>query len=230
MAVVKLTINKRMAEALGMTNSGSAFGAWDGGTWKSADADEAILAADALVRTAIMLTPGHGRRAEAESTSSTAHGALIAAHLGLIGAVTFAITGGPYAGTRGAKLVSQEEVEIDNLNPQGLTRISPKYALQGSRLFHNAAALVLGGASSITVNADICTYTLTSSCQAPDEAADAVFHLAMSTILKDGQNESAAATYRQMAQQDLVMLGIEPGLVSALTSKLDERFEGRMAA
>lgn len=213
-----------------MTNSASAFGAWDGGTWKSADADEAILAADALVRTAIMLTPGHGRRAEAESTSSTAHGALIAAHIGIIGAVTFTITGGPWAGTRGAKLVSQEEVEIDNLNPQGLTRIIPKYALQGSRLFHNAAALVLGGASSITVNTDICTYTLTSSCQAPDEAGDGVFHLAMSTILKDGQHEGAAATYRQMAQQDLVMLGIEPGLVAALTSKLDERFEGRMAA
>lgn len=230
MSVVKLTINKRMAEALGMTNSGSAFGAWDGGTWKTTDADESILAADALVRTAIMLTPGHGRRAEAESTSSTAHGAIIAAHLGAIGAVTFAITGGAFAGTRGAQLVTQEEVEIDNLNPQALTRIRPKYAVQGSRLFHNAAGLVLGGASSITVNTDICTYTLTSACQAPDECGDAVFHLAMSTILKDGQHESAASTYRQMAQQDLAMLGIDPSLVMALTSKLDERFEGRMAA
>lgn len=212
-----------------MTNSASVFGAWDGGTWKSADADEYILASDGLVVAGICLTPGHGRRREFEAASNTAHGGLIATRLGAMGAVTFAVTGGVYAGTRTAKQVSREEIEVDNLNPQALTRIPPKYAIEGERLFNNAAAMVLGGATSIIVSVDICTYALTTACQAPDEAYDAVFHGAMSIILKDGQHEGAASTYRQLFQQDLILLGVDPQIASLMTTRLDERTNQRAA-
>lgn len=229
MAVVKATVNKRCSEALGMSNAASAFGAYDGGTWKTADVDEAILASDALVVSGIIQTPGNGRRIAFEAPSSTSHGALIATHLGPPGAVTFSITGGLYAGTRGAKLVSKEEIERDNLNPAALKTIPPKYAIEGDRLFYNAAGMVLGGASSITVSVDICSFTLTTSCQSPDEGYDAVFHGSMFILAKNGHHNDAAGTYRQAFQGDLVLLGISPQLAAQLSSGLDERAQGAQA-
>ena len=229
MAVVKLTVNKRISEALGMSNASSAFGAYDGGTWKTTDVDEAILAADALVVAGILWTPGNGRRIAFEAASSTAHGALIATHVGPIGAVTFAITGGLYAGTRSGKLVTKEEVERDNLNPAGLKTMPPKYALEGDRLFHNGAGLILGGASAVTVSVDICTFTLTTACQSPDEAYDAVFHGAMFILGKNGHHGAAAGGYRQAFQQDLLLLGVAPELAARLSSGIDERSVGAQA-
>ena len=229
MAVSKTQVNKRVAEALGMSNAASAFGAYDGGTWKTADVDESILSADAMVISGLLWTPGNGHRRAFEAASSTAHGALIADHVGPIGAVTFAITGGLYAGTRSAKLVSKEEVERDNLNPAALTTIPPKYAIEGDRLFHNAAGMVLGGASSITVSVDICTFTLTTACQSPDEAYDAVFHGAMFILAKNGHHNDAAGTYRQAFQQDLLLLGVAPEIAARLSAGIDERSVGAQA-
>lgn len=229
MAVSKTNVNKRVAEALGMTDGASAFGAYNGTTWKTADVDESILAADAMVISGLLWTPGNGHRRTFEAASTTAHGALIADHVGPIGAVTFAITGGIYAGTRAAKLVTKEEIERDNLNPAALKTIPPKYAIEGDRLFHNAAGMVLGGASAITVSVDICTFTLTTSCQAPDECYNAVFHGAMFILAKNGHHNDAAGTYRQAFQADLLLLGIAPEIAARLTSTIDERSVGAQA-
>lgn len=229
MSVVKLSVNKRCAEALGMSNAGSAFGAYDGGTWKTADVDAAILSSDAIVCSGLIHTPGNGQRRAFETASSQPHGALIAVHTGPIGAVTFTITGGLYGGTCGAQLVSKQEVEQDNLNPQGLASIPPKYAIEGDRLYHNGEALVKGGASSVSVTVDICSFTMTSACQSPDEGEQAVFDGAMTIVHKNGHHADSANTYRQAFQADLILLGVAPELAARLSVGIDERAAGAQA-
>lgn len=229
MPVSKSLINQRIAGALGMTDAGAAFGTYSGGTWNTAEVDQAILAADALVCAGLIQTIGNGRRIAFESAVSIAHGALITAHAGPIGAVTFAITGGLYAGTRSGTLVSKAEIDRDNLNPAALKTIPPKYAIEGDRLYHNGAGLILGGASAVTVTVDLCAFALTTACQAPDECNDAVFHGAMFVIAKNGHHGDAANTYRQAFQSDLVLLGISPQLAAQLSSGLDERAQGAQA-
>lgn len=200
--------------SLGLTDTGTAFGSISATAtqYNTTDISSAVLAADRLIYTAGLLTPGHFWRRGATTATAVTSGALLAAHLGDVESVTFVITGGARAGTHGAILSLLAQIIQDNLNPSALTLLLPRYAIFDNRIYHNAAGLVLGGASAITVNADIVAFTPSGSvCSSPDEAEEAVFHGAMRSLQPlDGMGMDAAGGWDRMFMEDVTSLGISP--------------------
>ena len=116
----------------------------------------------------------------------------------------FTITGGLYAGTQAGIVSTRDEIDFDNLNPNGLTRIPPRFVLELNSLWHNAPALVLGGASVVTVAAYIATFTRTSACQSPAGTADAIKAIAAGALIgKEGIKTEAAMVWIRKGQMYL---------------------------
>ena len=131
---------------------------------------------------------------------------------GPLESLLFVITGGPLAGSRrGTEMAigTIQEIEIEILNVLALTRIKPHYIIDGDTLYHNAAGLVIAGASSVSVNSRFCQFTISSSCQSPDEFLRSVAIASNATLfLKDGQREAAGQTFEGMLKTELASLGV----------------------
>lgn len=224
MAVVKLSVNKRVAEALAMSDGGASFGTYSGSTWKTTDVDEAVLASDGGVVVGICLTSRHGRRQLYTTTGVVTTGSQLPSHIGDV-AVYCTITGGDRAGTVASQLATKEEIEIDNYNPQGLGTILSKHHIdENGIIYTNKEGIekVTGGGVTAVFTASYCTYTLTTACQAPDEAYNCVFYGAMTIIAKDGQHMDAASSYRQMYQAEMIGLGIDPQVAARQAASMGQ--------
>jgi hypothetical protein len=214
MSISITQVKNLSVELLNQSDPGSGYGSISAERYKSGEITDHILAADATIVRAICNTKGHGRRKDflTGAASGIAYGAQLATRVGPLEGVQFVITGGPLAGTRHGKEWTArmiQELDRENLNPLALTRIFPHFILDGDTLYHNAAALVLGGASSVSVNTTFCVFSLTSACQAPDEFLRAVALASNASLfLKDGMREGAGAVFEGMLKTELEMLGV----------------------
>jgi hypothetical protein len=177
--------------------SPAAFGTLADPRRHASEISTAILDADEAVIVAGLENPAWGHRATFVAASSAiAHGGAVPAHYGAVEKVVFTITGGLYAGTKAGDEAPRDVIELDNLNPNGLTRIPPRYALEQNTLWHNAAGLILGGASGVTVVAHIATFTRTPACQSPSGLSEAVKSVALGSLVgKEGIKTEAAGMW-----------------------------------
>lgn len=147
------------------------------------------------------------------SQSGIANGAQLSLMVGPVEAIVFVVTGGRWAGThRGSSPIGQtldealRELSIENRNPTLNPEIAPHFIQDGGTIFHNAAGLVLGGASSVSVNATFCSFTINfsaTSLQCPDEYTRSIVADALAMqFAKDGQKANAAAYFRTLAQEE----------------------------
>lgn len=207
---VSLTVAKKLVTNVLNENDVTTYGTLTNPErYVDGEVTDACLSADAAICRAIIETPGHGRRKDFLTSATVAHGAQIATHVGPVESIIFAVTGGAYAGTRAGNPAGKDEIERDNRNPLALTLIEPAYYLEGDTVYHNAAGLVAGGASSVTVTAAYCTFTLTSACQSSDEMERAVVLAAVALLIgKDGHHTAAAAGFEAQYRQEMANLGV----------------------
>jgi len=106
-----------------------------------------------------------------------------------------------------------QDLDRENLNSLALTRLFPHYVLdKDNTIYHNAAGMVLGGATSISVNTAFYVFTITASPQSPDSYLRAVCLAALAALmLKDGQREQAAQVFDGMLNTELKLLGLSAG-------------------
>lgn len=203
-------------ETLNQSDPGSTYGAITAERYKSGELDDWIVAADAGNCARICQMKGHGRRKDFFAVAvGVAFGAQIGTHVGPVESVQFLITGGPLVGTRAPApwgLDSLAELERENQNVLLLTTLKPHWILDGDTVYHNAAGLILAGASSIVVQVVTCQFTLTTLCQASSEftRADALGSLA-ALFLKDGQREAAGNLFATMHEKEMAAQGLGGG-------------------
>jgi hypothetical protein len=151
--------------------------------------------------------------------SGIANGGQLNAMVGPVEAIIFVVTGGRWAGTHRAgsprgKTPDEmlQELSIENRNVTANPEIAPHFVQDGGTIFHNAAGLVLGGASSVSVNATYCAFTINfaaTSCQCPDEFARSIAADALAMYMaKDGHKVQAAEYFKALAQAEQASLGV----------------------
>lgn len=174
---------------------------------KAGDITDQILSSDAKFFNEICNNPFHPRRKDFLSALSTgiAYGGEIPTHVGPIESVVFNITGGKYAGTHTITdywlAEMREELEIENENIIPLKSLKPHAIVDGDTVLHNAAGLIRGGASAVTVDVRGCAaYARTSACQSPAEFTGDIADDATGTLLnKDGSTGGAPFVTRAEA-------------------------------
>lgn len=180
-----------------------------------------FVLSDARIARLICNTRGLGaRKAFLTGTQSgIAHGAQLSAMVGPVEVVVFVVTGGRWAGTHRAGMPRGatpdrilEELSIENRNVTANPEIAPHYVQDGHTIFHNAAGLILGGASGVSVNATFCTFTINfsaTSCQCPDEYARVIAADSLAAYFaKDGGKVQAAAYFNSIVESELAGLGV----------------------
>lgn len=174
---------------------------------KDGDYTDQILSSDAKFFNEICNNPFHPRRKDFIAVLNTgiAYGGEIATHVGPIESVVFNITGGKY---NGAHTITdywpaemREELEIENENIIPLKSFKPHAIVDGDTVLHNAAGLIRGGASAVTVDVRGCAaYARTAACQSPAELTGDIADDATGTLLnKDGSTGGVPFTARAEA-------------------------------
>lgn len=187
-----------------------------------------FVLADATVARLIMNTKGLGARKPflVGTQSGIANGAQLTAMVGPLETLQFVITGGRWAGThsatppRGQSLQEQLMwLRVETQNVTANPAIEPHAVVDGDTVYHNGAGVVAGGASSVSLNATFCTFTINfsaTSTQCPDEYARAVAIMALALYFaKDGAKTETAAYFNGLAQAELAMLGVPTGQAMA---------------
>src|SRR6185503_3340099 len=160
MAVSITQVENFAVEILNASQPGSPYGTIVSRRFKDGEAKDSILLGDASTVRSFLNERGHGRRKDFLTGSATglAHGAQLATRIGPLETIVFAITSGEYAGTvlpiEWADTKSnRQELLQENRNVTAEELIEPHYIISGSTIFHNAAGLILAGASVVSVNA-----------------------------------------------------------------------------
>ena len=179
-----------------------------------------LLLTDASIANLICQRRGFGARKTflTGSQAGIANGAQLSAMVGPVESIQFTITGGRWAGTQAGTLPRGDdpskqllELQIENRNVTLNPEIAPHFVQDGQTMFHNAAGLVLGGASSVSVAATFCVFTYNqgaSSVQCPTEWSRAtVFGALAMAMAKDGQRTQAAAYFDGLYKGELAALG-----------------------
>jgi hypothetical protein len=215
MAVSFAELEDIAVEALNASQPSSTYGDVNSGRFKAGEITPPMRLIDLSIARQILNNPNDGRRAAYLTTSNIAHGAAIPTHISPLDAIYMTITGGQYAGTRAVELwplSKLNELEDENRNPQANPFISPHAIIENNTVFHNAAAIVAGGASGVTVTLRYPTLTHASggsNIQSPDEFAWAIVNGALSLLVaKDGQRISAANHFEQVYLQEMKMLQV----------------------
>jgi hypothetical protein len=219
MAVTIALAEDSVVEMLVLSISSDAFGTITTSMsehFKSDEIKEALRRVDAANVGFICQTKGHSRRASYLTTQAvTTSGTELTSRAGDLDSVVFAITGGLYATE-----VMAEEMPLDykpflmqeNLNPQALTKLTPKYILDGNKVFHNRLGLVAGGATSIVVTASFPAFTYdgaSTSLQSPDEFLLPITYGTCEFLMaKDGYKITAAGFFGSKQEKALAALGI----------------------
>jgi hypothetical protein len=207
MTVLLATASNLVVELLNQSDPASAFGVLTAERFKAAEISAAVLAAD-LSNSARLCASKSGRRqAFFITVAGVAFGAQLPT-LTSVEAIQAQITGGPMAGLRSISPWGENmlaEIARENLNPLSLTRILPHAVLDNGTLYHNAAALILAGASSVSVNViGVGQLVLTAACQAPDEFMYAdVLGAVANLLMKDGERESAGNVFANLHEKEM---------------------------
>lgn len=177
-----------------------------------------LLLTDASLANAICQRKGSGARRTflTGSQAGIANGGLLSSMVGPVEKVSFSVTGGRWAGTyqgtmpRGTDPMA--ELQIENRNVTANPEIPPHFIQDGATIWHNAAGLVLGGASSVSVDATFCVFTYNqaaTSVQCPSEWSRATVYGALEmAMLKDGHKAQAAGVFHTMFQHEKAVLGM----------------------
>lgn len=181
-----------------------------------------LLLSDAGIANLICQQKGFGARKTflVGSQSGIANGAQLSAMVGPVESVQFVVTGGNWAGTQPGALVRGEtltqqlaELQRLNRNVTANPEIGPQFVQDGLTIWHDAAGLVLGGASSVSVNSTFCTFTYNqgaTSVQCSSEWSKATILSALQMAFgKDGQRMDAAGGFGGMYKNELAALGIQ---------------------
>lgn len=144
------------------------------------------------------------------SAFGLAHGTQIPERIGPLESVQFVITGGLMTGTRAGRewpMAAFEELEREIRNPLLIKQIEPHWIMDGDTIYHNAAGIVKGGASSVSVNATFCTYTVdraTPSLKSPDWSFNAVVSIALGMLFpKDAENQGIRDSFKVQGENYL---------------------------
>lgn len=181
-----------------------------------------LLLTDASLANKLCQRKGDGARKPflTGSQSGIANGGQLNAMVGPVESIQFSVTGGRWAGLqpgslpRGEDVASQlDELRIENRNVTANPEIGPHFVQDGLTIWHNAAGLVLGGASSVSVNGTFCTFTYNqgaSSVQCPSEWSRTTILGALAMGFgKDGQRTEAASLFNGLYKTDLAAQGLE---------------------
>jgi hypothetical protein len=207
-------VQNAMVELANASQPSSGYGTIASERFKSGEFDFWIRAADVAVFAEILEAQQNGRRVGALTQSAIAHGGTIPTHVGPIDSVYFQVTGGQFAGTRGARMLPMAELarlENDNRNPDANPLVTPAAIVENNTVFHNAAALIAGGAAAASLFVKYATLTYSAAgtaLQSPDEAIYAVAARALDMIIqKDGQRTGAGSSFYAISQRELASLG-----------------------
>lgn len=144
-----------------------------------------LLNLDSEIIKALTADPLHPRAKDFLTTqSAVVSGSQLTSRVGAIHAVIFNLTGGswPYQTAEVGRLATPEEVRLDNLNPNGLTMMEPKWAILGDVIVHNKAGLEQIVGRTIRVDAIYPAYTRTAALQSPEEFSGALVRGALETL------------------------------------------------
>lgn len=177
---------------------------------------------DATVARMICNTKGLGARKTflTGTQAGIANAGQLSVMVGPVEVIQFVITGGRWVGTQRAgspRGTTPDEIlrelSLENRNVTANPEIAPHFVQDGQTVFHNAAGLILGGASAVSVNATFCVFTINfsaTSCQCPDEYSRAIAAGALAQYFsKDGAKVQAAAYFNSIFQAELAALGAQ---------------------
>jgi hypothetical protein len=189
--------------------------------FKSGEFGIYLLLSDSSIANLICQRKGFGARKTFLTGSQVgiANGAQLNAIVGPVESIQFTVTGGSWAGLqvgtapRGADLARQlAEIQLENRNVTANPEIGPHFVQDGHTLWHNAAGLVLGGASSVSVSGTFCVFTYNQSAtsvQCSSEWSLATIYGAMEMAFgKDGQKTAASNHFNGMKKGELAALGL----------------------
>lgn len=181
-----------------------------------------LLLADAGLANLICQNKGFGARKTflTGSQAGITHGGQLNAMVGPVESIQFSVTGGRWTGLqpgvppRGADLASQlAELQLENRNVNLNPEIAPHFVQDGATIWHNAAGLVLGGASSVSVNGTFCSFVYNQSAsvvQCPSEWNKALIYSALDMAFgKDGVKIDASGKFAAGYKVELAALGIQ---------------------
>lgn len=189
---------------------------------KSLEFEQYLILSDASIANLICQKKGFAARRPfiTGTQAGIANGALLGNAVGPVETITFTVTGGPWAGThpgampRGVDLDQKlSEIMIENRNVTLNSEIEPHWIQDGQHIWHNAAGLVLGGASAVSLSATFAVVTLNlaaTTALCGDEWSEAIVYGALSTkFTMDGQKVEAAMSFHARQQSKLAALGIQ---------------------
>jgi len=189
---------------------------------KSGELGVYLLLTDASLANLICQQKGFGARNTFLSGNQTgiSSGGQLSAMVGPVESIQFAVTGGRWAGTqpgalpRGDSLSNQLiELQNENRNVNANPEIAPHFVQDGATIWHNAAGLVLGGASSVIVSSKFAQFIFNqaaTSVQCPSEWSRATCFGGLATAFgKDGQRVEAAGLFKGLYQSELAVMGIQ---------------------
>ena len=219
------TISNLQVAAIEIVNVGQGAGLGVLGTLqefiKTGEFGVYLLLADSGIANLICQQKGFGARKTflTGSQAGIANGAQLNAMVGPVESIQFTVTGGRWAGTqpgaspRGSDTSSQLiELAYENRNVNLNPEISPHFVQDGATLWHNAAGLVLGGASSVSISATYCVFTYNqaaSSVQCSTEWSKATVLGALEMAFgKDGRKTEASSRFGIAYKNELAALGI----------------------
>lgn len=145
--------------------------------------------------------------------SGMASGAQLNTMVGPPESVVFVVTGGRWAGThpgslpRGGSSKEQfDELGFETRNVTANPEIKPHFVPMNGTIFHNAAGIVLGGASAVSVNVAYCQFTINfsaTSLQCPDEWTRSIVADALAMQFgKDGHRSEAVVLFTRLANEE----------------------------
>lgn len=215
------TLSEIAIELYNGSSGGVALGTIDSEWLKSGEFNRLLILSDASLARAICQVKGLGARKTflTGTQNGIANGAQLNAMVGSVESIVFVVTGGRWNGThravqpRGATLDEQLKwIRFETQNVTSNPAIEPHYVQDGGTIFHNAAGVVLAGASAVSVNATFCQFTINfsaSSAQCPDEYSKAIAVGALKMgMAKDGDRVDAAGYFGRLYSEELQTLGI----------------------
>jgi hypothetical protein len=221
-----VTLEEIAIEIYNVSRSDLALGALAPATdqeWaKAGELKRLLVLSDVDVAKLISKDRSNGSRPALPTVTQTgiAHGGQLQQSSGPLDTVQFAVTGGRWAGThpfgvpRGDNLEQKiQELQIQNRNVTANPEIPPQGLIDGETVYHNAAGLVLGGASSVSVNARFFRITINFSATntiCPDEYARVIAVGALAkAFVKDGHKSEAAGYFEGIYQAERQLVGLQ---------------------
>lgn len=215
------TLQEIAIELIGASSGAVALGVIDSEWCKTNECLRLLVLSDHSTAKLICGLKGYGPRKTflTGAQAGIANGAQLNVMAGPTESLVFVVTGGRWAGThravppRGADTAARlAELSIENRNPTANPEIPPHAVEDGITIFHNAAGLVLGGATSASVNA---TYPVIPAINfaatvtiSPDEFSESIVMDALGVKFASDGHRIEAANFATLRADKIRALGL----------------------